>query len=1226
MSSRAEFVHLHQHTEFSLLDSACGVDAVPHRARELHMPAVAITDHGNMFGVIEFYRAAEKNGVKPIVGCELYVAPGSRHDKHAMNAREAANHLVVLAKDKTGYNNLVQLVTAAHLEGFYYKPRVDKELLAQHSKGLIALTSCLKGEVPQKLAEEQPKQARTAADQLRQIFEPGCFYLELQDHGLEQQRQVNRRLRTMAKEMDLPLVATNDVHYLKPEHAHAHDCLICIGTQTTLQDERRMRYPSEQFYMKSAEEMAKVFAEVPEALQNTLRIAEQCNLRIDFGGNLYPVFEPPAGETREGALRRLCHDGVRRRYGFDAAHPATAEQQKIIQRMELELKIIEKTGFVSYFLIVGDFVSYAKQRRIPVGCRGSAAGSLVTYLLDISAVDPLRYGLLFERFLNPERISPPDIDIDLSDARRGEVIEYVRNKYGEKSVAQIVTFGTLGAKSVVRDVARVMGLAYGDGDRVARMIPADLGMTLHKALETSAELKDAYENEAQVREIVEVAVVLEGLARNSSTHAAGVVIGAQPLNEVIPLTRDQNGAIITQFAMGPLGDLGLLKMDFLGLRTLTVIADAVQRIHETRGVDLDIDHLSLDDKPAYELLNRGDTVGVFQLESSGMRDLCRKFIIERLEHIIALIALYRPGPMELIPSFVARKAGREEIHYEHPLLEEICRETYGIMIYQEQVMQAAQALAGYTLGGADLLRRAMSKKKAEEMAKEGEKFVKGAAAKNKIPNAKAESIFDLLDKFSGYGFNKSHAAAYGLIAYQTAYLKANYPVEFMAALLSSEIGNQDKLVVFTGEAREMGIEVLPPDVNSSPLSFGVALPGRTGVPPVPVADAETSATIGSTTGSASGSDDAVGQAGRLSHSGKLRFGLAAVKGVGEIAVQAVIAAREAGGPFKNLFDFCERVDTRACNRKTIEALAKCGAFDFTGQPRLQVFNEIEQALGRAASVQRDKAQGQVSLFGDLDGGIPATMIQRTKAEKSEEWPQNQLLAFEKELLGFYLSGHPLAQYAKLLERYELHSTEKLRELEERAPTRLGGIVVDVVQRLSSKTNKPWAAITVEDLHGTVEVLCFNEVFDQARPHFETGKAIYVMGNVDKREEKPKIFGREIIPLDEVMRRYTKQVHLRIHAGRAKPEQLDKVREIVGRHSGRVPLFFCFIMPGGELVFADTHDGFRVTPSDELVGELEAVLGKDAVYLKPDTSVPKQENGRERWQRRNGAGEKAGDSA
>ena len=1161
-----------------MLDSACGVDAVPHRAHELHMPAVAITDHGNMFGAIDFYKAAQKAGVKPIIGCELYVAPGSRHEKQAMNAREAANHLVVLARDQDGYSNLVKLVTAAHLEGFYYKPRVDKELLAQHAKGLIALTSCLKGEVPQKLGEDQPKQARTAAGQLRQIFEPGCFYLELQDHGLEQQRKVNRSLRTMAKELGLPLVATNDVHYIKPEHSHAHDCLICIGTQTTLTDERRMRYPSDQFFMKSAEEMAKVFAEVPEALQNTLRIAEQCNLRIEFGGNMYPVFEPPAGETREGHLRRLCYEGVKRRYDFDAADPKTPEQHKIIHRMELELKIIEKTGFVSYFLIVGDFVSYAKQRRIPVGCRGSAAGSLVTYLLDISAVDPLRYGLLFERFLNPERISPPDIDIDLSDARRGEVIEYVRNKYGETSVAQIVTFGTLGAKSVVRDVARVMGLPYGDGDRVARMIPPDLGMTLHKALQVSAELKEAHENEPQVREIVEVAVVLEGLARNSSTHAAGVVIGAQPLNDVIPLTRDQNGQIITQFSMGPLGELGLLKMDFLGLRTLTVIADAVQRIREARGVDLDIERLPLDDKPSYELLNRGDTVGVFQLESSGMRDLCRKFVIEKLEHIIALIALYRPGPMELIPSFIARKAGREEIHYEHPLLEDICRETYGIMIYQEQVMQAAQALAGYTLGGADLLRRAMSKKKAEEMAKERQKFVKGAGEINKIPKAKAESIFDLLDKFSGYGFNKSHAAAYGLIAYQTAYLKANYPVEFMAALLSSEIGNQDKLVVFTGEAREMGIEVLPPDVNSSPLNFGVALGDNAASP------------------------------------GKLRFGLAAIKGVGEIAVQAIIAGRESG-PFQNLFDFCERVDTRACNRKTIEALAKCGAFDFTGRPRMQVFNEIEQALGRAASVQRDKAQGQVSLFGSLDDEIPATTIQRTKTEKSEEWPQNQLLAFEKELLGFYLSGHPLAQYAKLLERYELHSTEKLRELDDRSPTRLGGIVVDVVQRLSSKTNKPWAAITVEDLHGTVEVLCFNEAFDQARPHFETGKAIYVMGNVDKREEKPKIFGREIIPLDDVMRRYTKQMHLRVHVARTKPEQIEKVRDIVSRHTGRVPLFLCFIMPAGELVFADTNEGFKVMPSDEMVKEIEAVLGKDTVYLKPDTSVPKQENGRERWQKR-----------
>ncbi|MFA6562831.1 MAG: DNA polymerase III subunit alpha [Verrucomicrobiia bacterium] len=1182
MSSRAEFVHLHQHTEFSLLDAACGVEAVPHRARELHMPAVAITDHGNLFGVIDFYKAAEKNGVKPIVGCEVYVAPGSRFDKQAMNAREAANHLILLARDQTGYSNLIKLVTAAHLEGFYYKPRIDKELLALHAKGLIGLTSCMKGEVPQKLIEDQPKLAREAADRFRQIFEPGCFYLELQDHGLDQQRKANRGLRALAREMELPLVATNDVHYLKPEHSHAHDCLICIGTQTTLADERRMRYASDQFFMKSAEEMAKVFAEVPEALQNTLRIAEQCNLRIGFSENRYPVFEPPAGHTREDYLRHLCNEGVKRRYGFDPATGATTpDQRKIVARMQAELKIIEKTGFVSYFLIVGDFVNYAKQRGIPVGCRGSAAGSLVTYLLDISAVDPLRYGLLFERFLNPERISPPDIDIDLSDARRGEVIEYVRNKYGEHSVAQIVTFGTLGAKSVVRDVARVMGLPYSDGDRVARMIPPDLNMTLHKALQVSMELKDAYEKEAQVREIIEVAQVLEGSARNSSTHAAGVVIGAQPLNEIIPLTRDQNGAIITQYSMNPLGELGLLKMDFLGLRTLTVIAEAVQRVRETRGVALDIEHVPLDDKPTYELLNRGDTVGVFQLESSGMRDLCRKFIIEKLEHIIALIALYRPGPMELIPQFIARKAGGEDIEYEHPLLEEICRETYGIMIYQEQVMQAAQALGGYTLGGADLLRRAMSKKKPEEMAKQREKFVKGAAEKNQIPKAKAEKIFDLLDKFSGYGFNKSHAAAYALIAYQTAYLKANYPVEFMAALLSSEIGNQDKLVVFTGEAREMGIEVLPPDVNTSPLKFGVAPAENTSAP------------------------------------SKLRFGLAAIKGVGEIAVEAIIAAREQGGLFKSLFEFCEHVDTRACNRKTIEALAKCGAFDFTGLPRMQIFNQIEQALGRAASVQRDKAQGQVSLFGALDGEIPATVIKRTKHEESEEWPQNQLLAFEKELLGFYLSGHPLAQHAKLLERYEIHSTEKLRELENQAATRLGGIVVDVVQRISSKTNKPWAAITVEDLHGTVEVLCFNEAFDQARPHFEKGKAIFVMGNVDKREEKPKIFGREIVPLDEVMRRYTKQVHLRLHVARLKPEQLEQTRDIVSRHSGHVPLFICFILPGGELVFADTHDGFKVLPSEELAKELEAVLGKDTVYFKPDTSAPKQESGRERWQKRGG---------
>ncbi|MBM3891016.1 MAG: DNA polymerase III subunit alpha, partial [Verrucomicrobia bacterium] len=656
-----------------------------------------------------------------------------------------------------------------------------------------------------------------------------------------------------------------------------------------------------------------------------------------------------------------------------------------------------------------------------VGCRGSAAGSLVTYLLEISAVDPLRYGLLFERFLNPDRLSPPDIDIDLSDDRRGEVISYVRRKYGEQNVAQIITFGTLGAKLAVRDVARAMGLPFGDGDRIAKMIPNELDITLHKAIKVSADLQQARNSDEQVREVVDVAQVLEGLSRNSSTHAAGVVIGAQPLSEIIPLTRDQNGAIITQYSMKPLGALGLLKMDFLGLRTLTVIHDAVALVKESRGVTIDIDHLPLDDRPTYDLLNRAQTVGIFQLESGGMRDLCRKFGIERLEHIIALIALYRPGPMKLIQSFTSRKAGREPVVYLHPLLEQITSETYGILVYQEQVMHAAQVLAGYSLGESDILRRAMSKKDPNEMAKQREVFVKGCAAKNKIAPAKANEIFSLLEEFAEYGFNKSHAAAYALIAYQTAYLKAHYPVEFMAALLSSEIGNQEKLATFLAEARDMGIEVLPPDVNTSPLRFGVVA--------AEVAQASSLRT-----------DADADRKLEACATGKLRFGLAAIKGVGEGAVEAVITARKQGGVFRDLYDFCERVDTRACNRKAIEALAKCGAFDFTGRPRLQVFNQIEPALSRAAAVQRDKAAGQVSLFGALDQQIPATLLERAPAEQAQEWHESELLAFEKELLGFYLSGHPLAQYAALIERYEFHSTAQLRELQDRAPTRLGGVI------------------------------------------------------------------------------------------------------------------------------------------------------------------------------------------
>jgi len=946
MSSHADFVHLHLHTEYSLLDGACRLDKLVEKAHELKFPALAITDHGAMHGVIDFYRAALDKGIKPIVGCEVYVAPGSRLEKKSgSSTRDLYYHLGLLARDETGYKNLIKLTTAAHLDGYYYKPRIDKEILAAHSEGLIAMSGCLASEIPDLIMKDQIDKARSSVDWFRQTLGAENFYLELQNHGLAEQAKVNRQLIQFGKEFDLKLVATNDVHYINKGDSHAHDCLVCIGTQDLLSNPKRMGagYVPEQFFLRSAEEMKARFAETPDAVKNTLEVAEKCNLDIKFGQLHYPVFHPPEHFTREGFLRKWLAEGLFTRYTIhaqaegkefvvtgvdnparlptyqppaadfqaeassgnpqpDAAEllkdPAVAAAVKtVIDRLQLELGVIEKTGFISYFLIVGDFIRYGRSQGISCVARGSAAGSIVTYLLEIANVDPIRYGLLFERFLNPERVNPPDIDIDFADDRRADVIEYVRKKYGNDSVAQIITFGTMGAKSVVRDVGRVMGLAYGDCDRLAKMIPTDLKMDLTKALKQSADLKQAYESEEVTRELIDTAMILEDLTRNASVHAAGVVIGDQPLVNLLPLKQDENGTLVTQYAMNPVGDLGLLKMDFLGLKTLTVIRNTCEMVKQTHKIEIPIDNLPLDDKKTYDLLNRAETLGVFQLESGGMRDLCKKFQISSVEHITALVALYRPGPMDLIPDFIKRRHGEIEIKYEHPLLEPISRETYGILIYQEQVMQAAQLLAGYSLGKADLLRRAMGKKKVEEMQKQRDSFVKGCAATNKIPAAKANQIFDLLEKFAGYGFNKSHAAAYAIVAYQTAYLKANYPVEFFCAMMTNDMAALEKLAEYIAEARQFEIEVLGPDVNESGVYFAPARDGKA-----------------------------------------IRFGLAAIKGVGEAAVEAILKARNGHGKFNTLAELCEHVDGRSLGRKTLEALIKTGACDCFGQTRATLFS------------------------------------------------------------------------------------------------------------------------------------------------------------------------------------------------------------------------------------------------------------------------------------------------
>jgi DNA polymerase-3 subunit alpha len=1243
--SHADFVHLHLHTEYSLLDGACRLDRLVEKARDLKFPALAITDHGALHGAIDFYQAAREQGIKPIVGCEVYIAPGSRHDKKTSSGgRDVYHHLGLLAKDATGYKNLIQLVTAAHLEGYYYKPRIDKELLAKHKDGLIALSGCLASEVPELITKGQPDKARETIDWFKQTLGADNYYLELQNHGIVEQAKVNKHLIQWAKEFGLKLVATNDVHYIEKSHSHAHDCLICIGTQTQLADTKRMRYEPEQFYLRTAEEMKARFADTPEAVKNTLEVAEKCNLEIEFGKLHYPVFAPPEHFTREGYLRKLLAEGLFRRYTIRAraegkdfviegiddptrlptyqaepraegrepkAQPAldprpstldpraAAALKAVLDRLKLELAVIEKTGFISYFLIVGDFIRHGHEQGIACVARGSAAGSIVTYLLEISNVDPIRYGLLFERFLNPERVNPPDIDIDFADDRRADVIEYVREKYGRDSVAQIITFGTMGAKSVVRDVGRVMGLSYGECDRLAKMIPFDLKMTLEKALKQSPEFKEAYATEEATRELIDTALILEDLTRNASVHAAGVVIGDQPLVNLLPLKQDDSGTLVTQYAMNPVGDLGLLKMDFLGLKTLTVIRNTCAMVKHTRSVEVPIDNLPLDDRKTYDLLNRAETLGVFQLESGGMRDLCRKFQISSVEHITALVALYRPGPMELIPEFIKRRHGEIEIQYEHPLLEPIARETYGILIYQEQVMQAAQVLAGYTLGGADLLRRAMGKKKADEMAKQRAIFVKGCAEKNKIPAGKANEIFDLLEKFAGYGFNKSHAAAYAIVAYQTAYLKANYPVEFFCAMMTNDMADTAKLSQYINEARAFGIEVLGPDANESLVHFAPATTrGRVHENAVAGGDDYTPSSALSR--------------GAATESQGIRFGLAAIKGVGEVAVETILKARAEGGKFTSLANLCERVDGRTVNRKILEALIKSGACDAFGQTRATLFAQIERTLARAASIISDRQKGQSSLFGALEEKAPPMP---EAISNLPEWPQHELLAHEKELLGFYVTGHPLTPYVPILEKYTLANTAKLAELSNRSLTRIGGLIAAVQNGVSKKSGKPYSMVTLEDLEGSVQVLCMNENYEKYRGLLTPNRAILVIGEVNTGDDRPKIFPQEIMPLEDAPKRFTKQVHLRLHTAHVKPEQLESVRELVAAHPGKCPLLLCFMRPGGEVVFVDTNERFSVAPSLQLQQEADAQFGEDTYYAKVDTSPP--ERAPRRWERKNG---------
>jgi DNA polymerase-3 subunit alpha len=1171
---RDSFVHLHLHTEYSLLDGAVRMKELMKKAAEFKMPAVAMTDHGNLFGAIEFYQEAQSAGIKPIIGCEAYIAPRSHKDRSS-SMREAAYHFTLLARDETGYHNLIKLISTAHLDGFHYRPRIDKELLAAHSGGLIGLSGCLASEVNSSIQANKIENAKQAAAEYRDILGAENFFMELHDHGMEEQRQCNQVLPRIANDLGVGLVAANDVHFLRRSDHDAHDVMLCIGTGKMVQDQNRMRYAPE-LYFKSPEEMRELFKDFPEAITNTLEIAERCNLEIEFGKSKYPEYPAPEGFSREAYLRQLCAKGLEQRYGDRAKI-----DNQLSQRLDYELGVLEKTGFVSYILIVWDFIHFAKERKIPVGPgRGSAAGSIVAYVLGITDIDPLQYGLIFERFLNPDRVSPPDIDVDFCEARRGEVLEYVRQKYGERRVAQIITFGKLKAKSVVRDVGRVMGLPYAAADRIARMIPNELNITLESAAEKNAELKRAIATESQTKQLFDYGRILEGLSRNAGVHAAGVVIADRDLSDYIPLCRDVKGNdVISQYPMGPLNDLGLLKMDFLGLKTLTVIEDTLALIHR-RDPDFSLESIPLDDQATFALYNRGETTGLFQMESGGMTGLSKQFDVKKLDDIIALIALYRPGPMELIPEYVKAKKGITPIKYLHPLLEEICADTYGVMIYQEQVMAAASKLAGYSLAQADLLRRAMGKKDKEKMAKERKNFIEGCAKTNKIAEKKANAIFDLLEKFAGYGFNKSHSAAYGVISYQTAYLKAHYPVEFMSGLLSNEINNTEKISVFVGDCKRMGISILPPDINRSGLKF----------------TPETVAAVADRQSEESGTHTTPLQRNAI------RYGLAAIKHVGEAAMQMSISEREQGGEFASLEDFCGRLGSRVANRKMLESLIKSGAFDFLGRERAELFACIDEALAVSAAAHRDRTAGQVSLFDEA-----TTATTSTRKRSIPPWSDHEKLSYEKELLGFYVSGHPLDAYSDVFAAKNYQPIASLGELDDRSQFKTAGAIVQIDRKFTRKEGKPFAVIWIEDLSATIEVVVWNDVYVQVSDALAAGRVVEIQGSVDTRGDSLRATAQKVRVLgagkengasgtgERSTPGFEEAAVLLQFSPATTNEELRQVREILARFPGQRRVQLLFERPTGYPLRIDAGADLRVN----LTRDLEEKLSRWLVTTKAE---------------------------
>ncbi|MBI5026264.1 MAG: DNA polymerase III subunit alpha [Nitrospirae bacterium] len=1172
----SDYVPLHLHTQHSLLDGAIRVEELIIKAQEYKLPAIAITDHGNLFGAVNFYKTVSKAGIKPIIGCEVYVAPKSRFDRGLNGISEASFHLILLCKDTHGYKNLMTLVSKAYLEGFYYRPRIDKDLLTQYSGGLIGLSSCLKGEIPYLLSKGMLDEAREAALSYKRILGAENFYLEIQANGLPEQEKVNSQLIALGRELHIGLVATNDCHYLNREDAKAHDILLCIQTGKTLKDTDRMKFTGEGFYFKSPEEMKTAFKDIPEAIENTKKIAERCNLDIKFSEFHLPKYElndSNYSNDLNGYLRKVAEDGLEKKLIEDSPWRKGQIPEQYIERLNSELKMIETMGFSSYFLIVWDFIRYAKAKGVPVGPgRGSAAGSLVAYCLDITEIDPIKYGLLFERFLNPERISMPDIDVDFCMDRRPEVIEYVAERYGKDRVAQIITFGTMQARAAIRDAGRAMDIPYAEVDRVAKLIPNIPGITLKDALTIDSPLKELYEENSKIREMIDIAQRLEGLTRHASTHAAGIVISPEPLTEFSPLYKAPNDAVITtQYEMAAIESLGLLKFDFLGLKTLTVIDKTEKHANKTSKTTLHEDfepfrtkNIPLNDRETFDLLSSGRTTGIFQLESSGMRELLVRLRPEAFEDLIALVALYRPGPLGsgMVEDFIKRKRGHIPIKYALPQLEEILQETYGVILYQEQVMRIANKLANFTMGQADILRKAMGKKMPEEMEKLKKTFIQGAK-NNKIPEKKAEKIFDLMAFFAEYGFNKSHSAAYALIAYQTAYLKTHLPVEFMAALLSSDMDNTSKVVTYINDCKEMGIKILPPDINESEREFKVM-------------------------------------------GNSIRFGLEAVKGVGGSAIEAIIEARTAG-TFTSFMNFCTKVDSRRVNKKVIESLIKAGAFDSTGR-RSQLMAALDSTLDSAAKAQKAKNSGQGIIFETQHtGGETLPDI--------EEWERSELLRMEKEAIGFYITGHPLDKYKEKLEQSSVTPSCDLQELQDKEEVTLGGIIIRVKQ-IQSKKRDIMAYLTVEDLYGITEVIVFPDLYRESSGIISEDTPIIISGQIDKTDKGLKVIAKKISSLESSMLRPRPILARRSGAGSpmesgdrqkteikkltltlttdTNTENLIRLKEIILRYSGNCPVYLRITSPNHWETIASTALG--VAPSKEMVMEVENLMGKGTVVV------------------------------